>query len=141
MKISYNKPPHYWLLVKLFGFDWSRNVAVFGDTLYSKNHDLPDHLIIHEKTHTKQQKHSKIYAVWWWAKYILSPEFRFSQELEAYQAQWKYFQTFYHSSAHFSFLHKITSDLASPLYGSIVSYSKAMRLIRENEKTHQNKKK
>lgn len=132
MKISHNKPPHYLILVWIFGFDWSRNVATLGDTIYFSIPSLPDHLMAHEETHLKQQRYSKVYAIWWWVKYIFSNEFRFSQELEAYRAQWQFFMFRYRPSEHAKFLNKIATDLSSPLYGNICTFDEALEAIIKN---------
>jgi len=129
MKISHNKPPHYLILKWVFGFDWNQNVATLGDTIYFSIPKLPDHLMEHEKIHLKQQRYSKLYAVWWWVKYIFSKEFRFSQELEAYRAQYKYFCENYHPTGRKEFLNKIAGDLSSPLYGNIIGYFEAIDKI------------
>lgn len=129
-KVLNKKPPHYWFLVKIFGFDWERNIATFGDSIYCA-FDLPDHLIVHEETHLKQQRYSNLYAIWWWVKYVFSKKFRYSQELEAYRNQWKFFEKHYRFNEHRFFLHKIASDLSSKLYGNIVSYEEARQAIYE----------
>jgi len=130
VKFSYKKPPHYFILKLIFGFDWERNIATLGDTIYVKIKTLPDHLVEHEKTHLKQQRYSKLYAVWWWIKYIVSKKFRYGQELEAYRNQWKCFILRGRSSQEKSlFMNKIAGDLSGKLYGNIVPYNIAVKEI------------
>ena len=129
MIISHKKPPHYLLLKWVFGFDWGRNVATFGDTIYFRVGSIPEHLMRHEKTHLKQQKFSKVYAVWWWAKYLVSKKFRYKQELEAYQAQWNFCVLNYYIKERQEILKKIAGDLSGRLYGNLTTYDKAVRDI------------
>lgn len=129
VKISHNKPPHYLLIKIIFGFDWSRNVATLGDTIYFSIPELPSHLMEHEETHLKQQRFSKLYGIWWWLKYICSKKFRFDQELEAYRAQYKFFVKYYHPTGRQEFLNKIARDLSSQLYGNICTFDEAIKAI------------
>lgn len=133
MKISRNKPPHFWIMEKVFKCDWERTAFAFGDTIYSK-HMLPDHLIAHEWTHLKQQCHSVVVAWGWLLLYLLSKKFRYAMELEAYRNQWHYFRQHYSFRERDPFIRKIASDLSSPLYGNIVSFSGAIRAIKYGEK-------
>lgn len=86
---------------------------------------LPYHLVIHEHVHFKQQKEIGG-AEKWWERYMEDPEFRLEQELEAYRAQ-------YHSlrsrGERRILAHKFASDLASPMYGSLLSKKEALALI------------
>lgn len=132
MKISHNKPPHFWIMHKIFKCDWGHTAFAFGDTIYSK-YKLPDHLIVHESTHLKQQRHSIIGAWVWLALYLVSKKFRYTVELEAYQNQWQFFRSNYIFREHEPFLNKITSDLSGALYGNIVSYSTARRKIMKHD--------
>ena len=55
MKISHKKPKIYDKCREVFGVDWDKGIIMtYGDTAYCK-YDLPDHLIAHEETHTRQQ--------------------------------------------------------------------------------------
>lgn len=103
---------------------------VYGDTCYCKKPLTPDG-IVHETVHTKQQTDPEA----WWKRYYSDPQFRFSQELEAYQAQWRFVRRYIRNRrtldmAH-DFLHSIAADLSGPLYGNLVDYDEAKRLIRE----------
>ena len=66
-------------------------VYTYGDTVYIPNGEaLSDDLEVHEAVHIKQQ--AEMGAEEWWKKFLEDPEFRLSQELEAYQAQWEYIE-------------------------------------------------
>lgn len=133
MKISHNKPPHFWIMEKIFKCDWERTAFAFGDTIYSK-YVLPDHLIVHEQTHLKQQHFSFIVAWVWLLLYIVSKKYRYAVELESYRNQWVFFRANYGFREQQHFLDKIVSDLSGELYGNIVSYNEAKRAIRYGEK-------
>ncbi len=63
-------------------------IVTYGQDIYSRQ-NLPKALVAHELTHTLQQK-NKLYGLWWWVKYLISADFRMSQELEAYRAQYQW---------------------------------------------------
>lgn len=118
---------------KVFKCDWSRTAFAFGDTIYASA-EIPDHLIVHEKEHLRQQFYCTLGAWVWLALYLVSKRFRYAMELKAYQAQWNFFIQHYVFSERDAFIRKLASDLASPLYGNIVSFSKAMKAIKYGEK-------
>lgn len=83
-------PPNYAMILAHFGEQANFHkgtVFTYGDTIYAKD-PLPEHLLIHELVHIKQQQmHGPEY---WWKRYIDSAEFRLSQEVEAYRAQYQF---------------------------------------------------
>jgi hypothetical protein len=133
MKISHEKPPNFETLQKVFGFDWDKNISTYGDTIYCQ-FDLPDHLIVHEETHLKQQGYSEECARVWWERYIADPKFRLDQEVEAYGNQYVFFKKEYPARYHAELLHKIGTALSSNLYGGIVNYREAVTLMKNYAK-------
>lgn len=107
-------------------------VFTYGDTLYNPEAiQIPRDLMIHEETHAKQQEYNETVAKIWWMKYIEDPEFRLSQELEAYRAQYKYICSIIKDrNARDRNLRTIAKILASPMYGSIISESEALKKLR-----------
>jgi len=63
-------------------------IVTYGQDIYSRQ-NLPKALVAHEMIHIRQQK-NKLYGLWWWVKYLISADFRLSQELEAYRAQYQW---------------------------------------------------
>lgn len=121
---------------KVFKCDWERTAFAFGDTIYSK-YELPDHLIVHEKTHLMQQYHSTIGAWIWLALYLVSKRFRYHMELQAYRNQWEFFRSHYIFNDHEPFIRKIASDLSGELYGfngGMTELYDAIRAIKYGEK-------
>lgn len=129
MKLSKELPPNYQQIAEAFDLiDYPGVVFTYGDTCYNVQGELPDHLRVHELTHTTQQADNPDA---WWDKYIADATFRLAQEVEAYRNQYRYFcQTRKDRNLQARFLSHIATDLSSTMYGSIVSYLDAMRLIR-----------
>lgn len=105
-------------------------VIAFADKIYSLV-DISDDLQVHEFTHNKQQRYSKFWGTIWWARYILSKKFRYSQELEAYRKQYRYVQKFYQAYKALEILKRIAGDLSGPIYGHLKEYDEALRDIQE----------
>lgn len=128
MKIVYDYPPNYKQIDKAYGIKDNPNIVfTYGNTLYipiGKQPDLP--LLRHEEVHAKQQTSMGIEL--WWSRHIAEPEFRLAQELEAYRAQYK--AMFNLTARHRrSYLDSISADLAGPMYGNILSFDDAKKLI------------
>ena len=90
MKIEKERP--FWLnfvLKKKFPhLNFDVLIVVWGDIIYSK-YDIPDHILVHEKVHIEQQR-NKWRGLWWWIGYLFDKDFRYEQEIQAYQAQYRY---------------------------------------------------
>lgn len=134
IKIVYKRPP-FWRILKLFfpDYDPEGTVAVsFGKHVYA-NQDFEDCYKAHESIHLLQQKNSYIVATFWWIRYLFSKTFRFNQELEAFSMQYRYIvntQKYWNSKR--MWLHRLGSQLASPLYGSMVDIDSAKRIIEQH---------
>lgn len=88
-KISHLPPPIYKQAKEKFGVDfYKRGVFTYGDTIYFAKGNLTPDIIVHEMKHMKQQVNVGGPENWW-KKYFEDEEFRLSQEIEAYQAQYK----------------------------------------------------
>lgn len=105
-------------------------VYTWGDTIFTPaGVIINDHVMIHEEIHEWQQRRIGSPEAWW-ERYLADPAFRFQQELEAYQAQYKFFMKHHDRNKVFFFLHGIAGDLSGELYGHMVTYDKAKRLIK-----------
>jgi len=127
MKISKEYPPNY---ERLKGeFKLSEGVVfTYGDTIYNPDEGKIDKpLMAHEKVHCTQQG---VDIEGWWDKYILDKEFRLSQELEAYQRQYRVAKNKLNREDLFRLLKYIASDLSGELYGNLIDFNKAMSLIK-----------
>ena len=78
----------------MFGVDFRQGVVfTVGDTIHANKFPLPAHLYAHEKTHVIQQRAYSGGPNAWWARYFTDVYFRYSQEMEAYRVQYKYYCT------------------------------------------------
>ena len=123
-KIKYSRPNKFGIYeraVKQFG----------GDKIYTKS-DLPQHLIVHETTHIRQQ--AKMGVEKWWDRYFEDEKFRFSQELEAYRNQYKYITENYNDDKIITMLLKsLAKDLSGYIYGNLCSFKEALSLIKKDK--------
>ena len=87
----YKHLPFFYPMVKLLfpAADMDRVIITYGPNIYSRQ-SIPAAIVAHEMIHCKQQKNSRIYGIYWWIKYALSPGFRMSQEVAAYRAQYQW---------------------------------------------------
>lgn len=133
IKYSGEIPPIYEELNKYFSIEWKNDIIItYGGTMYSRRPVIRPDVMEHEKVHVKQQKIFSSPAEWY-AKYIHNPEFRLEQELEAYKAQVKWIRdnTEYTTrDMRRSIIRTIASELSSSIYGNIITYHKALELLK-----------
>lgn len=68
----------------------------------------------------------------WWVKYMADPEFRLHEEVLAHQAEYKAFTELHRDrNARDAYLRKVAQKLASPLYGRLVPYNVALKIVKE----------
>ena len=127
MEIVEGYPPNYEQIKAAFNPD-ADVVFTYGNTLYSPNASyIDDVLLAHEKEHAKQQTDPEK----WWHLYITDVEFRISQELAAYRAQYRYACTKYPNRAdRFAILVKLAHDMSGPIYGNCIDFLTAFREIK-----------
>ena len=82
----------------------------------------------HEAVHLNQQE--ILGPERWWTQYLADPKFRLDQEIEAYRAQYKAAEI-YNRAKRRELLIKIRTDLASPMYGKLISKLEAEKAITE----------
>ena len=133
-------PPNYKKIQKAFDLDEEAGIVfTYGTVIYNPTgSQIDESLVAHEQTHTAQQlKEGKggrkaikeIEA--WWDRCISSPQFRLSQELEAYRNQYKHYCGIDKDrNKQNVFLMRIASDLSSPQYGNVISYGEAIKAIK-----------
>ena len=134
MDIKHAYPPNYEQIAKVFGKAAIRNaVFTYGQTIYTpKGLPIPGHLIHHEKVHMKQHAQTAGGPDFWWSRYLDDPEFRLSQEVEAYRAQYRYVLKNHGREDRRQILSYIVRSLASPMYGNLVTKDLARKLITED---------
>lgn len=106
-------------------FPITEHTIIAYDEIIYCNSDLPNHLIVHENTHFKQQKEVGLNK--WVDMYLTNDNFRLNQEIEAYKNQ----------LASISDRNRRTKirlicarDLSSPLYGSIININEAVKILK-----------
>ena len=114
MKISNQPPPDeiYKKAQEKWGVNFEAGVIfTYGDTIYAKN----------QAFYGKEM---------WWYRYLKDDDFRLAQELEAYRNQVKWFNNnIKNRNERFKMINKIARDLSGSMYGNIVSYQEALRII------------
>lgn len=127
--IKYEKPPK-WIAdecFKRFGASWyTGTVFAVRDSIYTKD-PISNDLLAHERVHLKQQKDN---WVEWWKKYLNNPQFRLSQEIPAYQAQYREFcRTNQNETERNDFLKFLSETLSGYRYGNLISTGYAQNSI------------
>ena len=70
----------------------------------------------------------------WWDKYLSDPQFRLSQEVEAYHVQYKkYCNSQKDRNKQAQYLHSLAVDCSSEIYGTMIGYSDARNLIKNGK--------
>lgn len=140
MKIVKDYPPNYDAICRAIPAvrQNPRIIFTYGDKLYApsfkglddqtiyKGELIPDHLMAHEETHTRQQGDD---IEGWWDRYLTDVQFRLDQEVEAYHVQWKMLVERYDRPHRRRMLKAICHDLAGTWYGRLVTKEQARRLI------------
>jgi len=133
MKIKNSKPPIWDKANKVFKINPNTVLFAYGDTIYNPSGaHITDDLLIHEQVHAKQQKYNDKDAEIWWNKYLVDPEFRLSQEIEAYAEQYKFMCIkIQNKQQKFEILKRMAEILSGPLYGECINFNQALLKIKE----------
>lgn len=146
VKVLAEKPPVWDSVCQWLGFQPTSALFTYGDTIYNPgSNPIPDQLVVHERVHMAQQmEHYDFKGVHraegttpmspalWWGKFLREPGFRYDQEAEAYAVQYGWLcRQVKGKEQHLDILTQLSRMLASPLYGSEISFQDAMRLIRQ----------
>lgn len=125
VRFSRELPPNWNELLNFFIVDWDKTVVTYGNTIHSQ-YPLPPDVKIHELVHVRQQL---AYGVeHWWNEYILNLEFRLRQEVQAYREQYKFAKD--KTTKPQIFLTQLAKDLSGAMYGEMIDFNKAVKLIR-----------
>lgn len=126
MEIVYAKPPNYERVASAFNLeDHPGVIFTYGNKIYVPAGDklkIDKPLMRHEETHARQQRDIGIEE--WWDKFITEPEFRLSQELEAYREQYRNMADL-DAPSRMGYLNHICSDLSGEMYGNIMTHEEA----------------
>lgn len=133
VKVSTQKPPQ-WILDAVkeqFGVVWESNVIfTYGDIISTYKGEMTEDLLTHEGHHTVQQENfggpDK-----WWREYLANPQFRFNQELECYQRQYKWLkENEPNGMVRAKMLGHYATSLSGEMYGKLCTYDEAKEQIK-----------
>ncbi len=129
-------PPNIEEIYAVFGkenIEGKPVIFAYGDSIYNPTDShISDDVRAHEYVHLRQHGHTREGAAAWWAKYLVDPEFRLSQESEAYQGQYEYFcRMFKDKNTRARYLTAKAEEFSSALYGNIISFKAAGRVIQK----------
>lgn len=132
MRVVVARPPLFAEIDAAFGVAGKPVIFAWGDTIYNpQGGPISVELQAHESVRGQRQG-GAIEA--WWRRYIAEPEFRLAEEIPAHQAEYREFcRNNVNGKARNGrrlVLHHIAARLASPLYGRLVSYDAARKLIK-----------
>jgi len=137
MRIINAYPPNYNKIQRGLGLAKDAPMVFsYGKDIYDPSGGgLDDALIEHEYTHQIQQLDEIKDIEKWWDMYIEDPEFRLSQELEAYRYQYEYF-CFVQKDREVRnrYLLTLAAAISGPNYGNIISLNEAVKKIKEGIK-------
>ena len=133
------KPPNYEEIKKHFPFNERDTIFCYGDKIYNPaGIQIAQAFIEHEETHMRQQRDIGGPEIWW-NRYFVEPDFRLTQELEAYGRQYWFFCTKNHDrNDRVRYLWQLSSIMRSPMYkvGNI-SHNDVVRAITRWAITHE----
>lgn len=132
-EVVLRKPMFTWLVKWRFkSFSWDINIIAYGRKIYCRT-PVTGHVLSHEHVHLEQQEHSSWLAFWWWVRYFLSAQFRYEQELEAYQEQYRYArdQMRLDRNQLQSLAGQLAGFLSGPLYNHCTSFEQALKEIKD----------
>lgn len=134
MKILPTKPPNYDKIVA--AMPEAAEVGVifcYGDTIYNPSGGtIPPWIEAHEEIHSARQGLSVEEVEAWWDKYLADKQFRFDEELPAHKAEYTAFCGLVKDRERRDrMLRRIALRLASPLYGRLLPYMQAVKVLKE----------
>ena len=132
MIIKIEPPPNYDKLKAVFTLH-KGIVFTYGDVIYNPDGlKINRPLLKHEETHFEQQK--KYGVEDWWDRYMMQTAFRLSQEIPAFQAQYKEAKKkLKDKNWQYRYLLQLAGQLSSELYGKLITFEEAKNAIQKDE--------
>lgn len=155
MKIIRSHPPNISEIEAAFpGVSKTPTILyTYGDSVFTTGMgEIPTWIMEHERVHSQRQYelgltyqvgrgfpdhlgNNEIYnlgAESWWNRYINDSEFRLEEELLAHRVELEVFSRFYPDrNARRAYLKSIAKRLSSGMYGRMISFEKAKKLIKQ----------
>lgn len=130
MIISKEKPAIFEKIVEVFDVEWKDIIITYGTTIHTQC-KLTQDLLVHESIHIEQQKKFSGGPSAWWDRYLADKDFRLSQELEAYKAQYYFLkQQVKDRNKLAKYRWAIACHLSGSMYGRMIPMTKALNLIK-----------
>lgn len=128
MKISYERPPMFDVIDRVFHVAGKPIIFAWGDTIFNPMRiDITRELHAHEEVHGDRQGPD---IVAWWERYIIEPSFRLAEELPAHHAEYRAFcKRHGGATQQRAYLTDVADRLASSLYGGIITRAAARNAV------------
>lgn len=98
-------------------------VFAYDNEIYCDT-EVPLDILVHESKHIERQ--NKVGADYWVEKYLVDPNFRLEEEVLAYRQQ---LQAFTDRNERYKVKLECAKTLSSGLYGNIITYEQALKLL------------
>lgn len=129
MKVIEGVPPNYDKIKEKMNPP-ARAIFCYGGTIYAPvGADITPELHAHEQVHCTRQGED---IEGWWDQYLVDPQFRFDEELLAHKAEYAAYLAGRNPNraSRRRVLKVIAKRLSGPLYGRVVTFDKAVRLVK-----------
>lgn len=126
MNIIVGRPPNFDDIAAILPAARGKNVYfTFGDTIFNPGGVcLTPSVLAHEHVHSQQQRRFGTPNAWW-GHYLADATFRFQEELEAHAVEFLTATRGGGRTDRRRYLAAVAERLSSPLYGKLMSKSKA----------------
>jgi len=136
MRVLKERPPNYDEIVSVFPVVTTMQGVLYAycDAIYNPDWvDIPQSLLAHEQVHLQRQSAN---PAGWWTRYLIDEKFRFDEELTAHCVEWATIKNEPGPDRNYrrASLNMIAKRLSSPLYGSMVCFDTARKMIRDGAK-------
>ena len=132
MQIVIARPPNFEEVLAVFPLAKNPGVIfTYGQTIYNPSGThISAQLKAHEAVHAQRQGTNEEEIRAWWKRYLTEPMFRLEEELLAHRAEYRAFKGWTKDrNAVARELDTIAKRLSGPLYGGLMSYAQARRML------------
>lgn len=127
MRIIAGFPPNFRQLHQRFNIRGKPVFITYGDVIYNPMRvSVPPEVVAHEEVHAERQLDEGVAE--WWRLYLEDDEFRLQEELAGHRAEVRYVLDHGLPNAGAT-IDAIAARLAGPLYGHMVTFDLAKRMI------------
>ena len=132
MRVVYEKPPIWEKARRVFGPAVEKAIFAWGDVIYYPSGGrIPDQLIAHEEIHGNRQKEFGNLEIWW-DHYLNDKSFRLSEEIPAHITEYQYYvdNCAVDRNDRRLYLKLVAQRLSGPFYGHLITFDKAIKLLK-----------